>query len=523
MGPRLGRTLLVVAVVVFLSVGLFPAGPVRGVPAGAPSLLQYFIVGNGAALVAVGYVGWLNSWVAAPNGSSVFAPAFYIVLFNLRATNSTVTILATQGSSHVASDTIVVPALSSVPDTVSLPQNTAWTGTTLYFDGVPYWSGQTATPISLLPNYILNVGGLDLFALVIVYMGMLYAGAGWWAGKRAMKRAGWAPHVSVLAWGHVAIGLIAGALVFDYQFVDQTFAGFSPVVYPLVALPIAFLTSLSYFNRAESVEILAGTTVASGEMGWHRTSIRIARIGGRLAFILGSWGAFWARYWRHQAWAESDEPNRPKPWLAPVLNHPSPTDADVTDVRRRAKAKRAAARSPLSSADALTRFPVIDPDDRNEVHYLAFAKSDVIPKIRGPRLSFTKLEHRDAEYRADPSGGPPIVVKRARDKRRLTWPHYIDPPPNEVVDLEDIHFAPAAAVWAGFASIRDLGRVNSKNAHVAEILSASFENRIQDEVHANLRARYALIRRATSGITESEAAEQAKALPRLVAGYEAKV
>jgi hypothetical protein len=510
-GPWLGRSrrkkvaaIALAALLAFLAVGLFPEGPVHGAPAGVPSLSGYFIVGNGSALAVVGYVGWLGTWTAAGNGSQVYAADFYLVFFNLHPYNVTVDLLVTQGANHVEHDSVVVPSLSSVDDQVGLPQNTAWTSTGIAFDGKQYWTGWVATPISLLPSYILNVGGLDLFVLTIVYVGMMLTALGVWLGKRVMNRAGWAPHFSVLAFGHVVIGVMAGAVVVDYQLIDQLFAGWAPFIYPIAALPFAFLGSLSYFNRASSVELLAGTETTAGELGFYRTQMRIARVAGRLAFILGGWGDMWARYFGHQAYAEPDDPHHAKPWLAPVIPMASPTDT----LRERLRAKRRAHITPLTAQDALTRFPVVNAEARDDVQFIAFVKSDRIPQIRGAWLSIHKWVHEDEEKAPDPSGGPPIVVKKARDRRKLAWPHYVEPPKGSVPDLEDIHFMPAGAVFAHFATVRDLGRLNSKYAHQAALEAANRENRIQDEVYADLKAKYSLIRRASSGITDEEAAEQ---------------
>ncbi len=494
------------------------ARPATGI-AGAPSLQGYYIVGHGAALVAVGYVGFADVWTAAPNGSRVFSSAFYLAFFNLQQYQTTVPVSVEQSGVGVWNGTVTVPPLSESDVTISLPSDTAWTPTRLLFFGAPLWTGAVATPVSLLPNYIVNVGGLDLFSLTLVSFCLLNVTGGVVAARAVMRRAVWAPKFSALIWFHVLLAALGAAVFLDYQAIDATFAGWSPAVYPWVLFPMAFLWGVSLFNRAHRVQIQQGIQTNNGELGYLLTDVRIGRIGKRIVYIGESWGQFWARFWGHfpTAYDEDDKSQRPPPWFAPVLRSLSPTDSP----RARRKAARRAAAAPWSG-EALTKFPVVNASAKDDVEFIAHGKGAAVPEIAWPRLSIHTTVPTDPEYAPNPSGGPPLLVKPAGERRKLTWPHYLDPKPSDLPELEDVHYQAAEMVWAHYAGVRDLGRLYSKARHALSAFTSHFESRVSDEVYSELRTHYALTGRASSGISEEEAARRSASLSSLLSNDETK-
>lgn len=491
------------------AIALFPAGPVRGIPANAPNLTGAVIIGGGTSLAEIGYVGFGNVWIPAGNGAQIYSSSFYIVFFNLRTTGTTVLLDVLQNGGYVQNETIFISSVSSAAVTLILPNNPAWVTTYLVFDGVSEWVGSVATPISLLPNYILNVGGLDLFALVLVSFMLLNIMAGVVVARWAVRRAIWAPRFSMLVWGHVMLALLAAAVFLDYQQVDTLFAGWSPLVYPWLIFPIAFLWGLSLFNRAEVVQIQQGAKTPTGGLGYFLTEIRVGRMpverGGRLAYVGESWWDFWARFWGHFTLAESTDQATARPWLAPVVNLLSPT----ASLRTRRKARKLAAKAFPNSAEALAQFPILNPDTKRRVAYIAFGKDDAPPEIKFPHLTAHRTVTLPAVYAVNPTGGAPVVLKPPREVVRLTWPHYAAPKVGEAIALEDEHYEPAAAVWAHFATVRQLGRAFAKVSHAFDVMEQAIDNRVQDEVYSIARARHALVGRTTSGISEEEAAKLA--------------
>ena len=513
-GPRL-RAALVAALVVALAIGtpvFLSSGGVRGAPAGAPTLQGYYIVGNGAALVAVGYVGWANIWTAAGNGSQVFSSAFYLAFFNLRTTNVTIPLDVNENGVWVFNGSVTITRLSQADVTIPLPATTSWTPTTIYFYKIPTWSGWAATPISLLPNYILNVGGLDLLGLAIVSFSLIFVTIGVTVARVVMRRAIWAPKFTALIWFHVVLACIGGFVFIDFQLVDSTFAGWSPLVYPAFLLPMAFLWALSLFNRGQRVQIQQGILTGNDEMGYLLTDVRIGRLpDGRVVPVGEGIPHFWARVFGHHAAPfDNGDPSKARPWFAPVVRGISPTGS----TRERLKAKKTAAHV-ATATDALTKFPVLNSTERDDIAYIALGKGTTSPVVNYPYLSVHRLVviHHDAERLGDGT-----VVKPAWDetKRKLSLPHYVDPDSSDTPELEDYHYETAAAVWAKFAAIRDLGRVYSKIAHAFAMLSASIEGRVNDEVSAQLRTHYSLIYRVSSGISEEEAARRSGQLADLL-------
>lgn len=490
---------------------LAPIGSARADVAGLPSLSSAYILGHGAALLLVGYLGFFGVWTTVANGSQVYTDALYLVLFNLQTVNETVSLAAVQGNNTVASVTSVLPPLSQVGVALNLPLIHTWTRTVLVADGVRTWVGQIAVPISLLPPYILNIGGLDLLALGIV-AGCVYAFVGAFAIARwLMKRAIYAPRFSLALYGHVALILLAGAVFADYRFIDSAFAGWSPLIYPIAIFPFVFVTALSYFNRAAKVELLQGIATESGEMAWRRTLVRVGLLpDGRAAFIGGSWWDFWARVWGHFPIFDDGDETKTAPLLQPVENAPSPTDPP-----KKGRRKRTPRAYPIGP-HRLLAFRVANPQE-DEVGFLGWVKQSEPVRFRYPRLRWTRAHTLPAEYLpAGPAGGAPIQTKLERIVRKLSLPHYEQPTVSPSVELEDKHYVFGAAVWAGFASIRDLARAVSKLGQEVAFYRARLHNEVQDELYSKLRTHYALTGRATSGISETEAAQLTGGLGRLI-------
>lgn len=515
-GPWLGRASLCAAVVLLVGAPLFPIGTAAAAPpAGAPSLQGAYIINDGQALVEVGYIGLFDVWTSVGNNSQVYSQAFYLVFFNLHTTGTNVSIGVYQSGGWVLNTSVFIPAISQAATTLTLPANPKWVDTTLYFEGTPYWAGQVATPISFLPNYILDVGGLDAFALAIVYTTSFLAVGALLLAKWMMKRAAWAPPVRLAIWGHVVCGIIAGAILLDFQQIDQTFAGWSPLVYPFAIFPLLWSTFLSHFNRAQTVEVVEGTRTPQGDFGVLREELRIARLpNGRLIWVSATWGQFWARFWGHYAYVDTDDGTKAKPWLAPVLNRFSPTDSP----RARRRAAKQAGLPPLAS-DALTRFPVLNDAGAGSINYFAFGKGGPT-EPEYPKLVFHRTVEivTDAVTAPNPNGGPPLVVtpEKRVSKRKVAWPHYTTPTKATARGLEDTHFIPAALVIFRFANARDLGRLLSKTGEALAQVMNSVENRVQDEVFSRLRSVYTLTGRSTAGLTDEDARAADAELPDLL-------
>lgn len=513
--PTRGARALALLVVGLLCLPLAAGGAAADTPpANAPTLSGAFIVGNGAALAVLGYVGWANVFTpVGANGTQVYSQAFYLSLFNLRSAGESVSVEAFQGETKVLSLNVYVGPVAQVGATLGLPANPSWTDTRFVIDNTSTWNGPVATPVSFLPNYIANLGGLDLLALTLISFMVLVGASGFAVARWAMRRAVWAPKFSLLVWGHVVLAVLAGAVFLDFQAVDTVFAGWSPLVYPWAVFPLFFLTGLSYFNRAPKVEVVRGVATPTGEMGIERTVVRAGELpDGRSVFIGESWGQFWARFWGHHAVFDDAKLGKEPPLLVPIVNKPSPTAA-----RGRRAFKRAQRPSYPLAGSRLFAFRVRNPQ-ADDIAFMAFAKTEEPVRIVYPKLVWHRtvtVPARTQEALAADGSKVTLVLKPEHYRTRLSLPHYVEGETNTDV-LEDRHYQLAAAVWAGMGSVRDLGRIVSKLGTELAALKAAFDNRVQDEVYSKLRTHYALAGRATSGIGEDESAALARATDDLL-------
>jgi hypothetical protein len=513
--PWWGRTLLPL-VVLLLCAPLGLAGTARAAPANAPNLTGAYVIGGGAALAVVGYVGWANVFTPVSNGTQVYANAFYIAFFNLRNSTTTVSIDVEQNGNFVSNTSLTLPPVSQSDATITLPSNTNWVQTDFILDGEHTWNGPVATPISFLPNYILNVGGLDLLALTIVSFGVLVGGLGYWLARLSMKRAVWAPSFRLIVWGHVVLAIIAGAVFLDFQAVDTLFAGWSPIVYPWLVLPLVYLSALSTYNRAPKLEIVQGVRDAQGGIGIRRTIVRVGPLeDGRTVVVGGGWGQFLARIRGHYPIIDDAKEGTEPPLFQTVENMPSPTDTP----RQRIKARRVK-RYPMGPS-RITAFRVLNPQE-DDVAFYAWTKTSEPVRLEYPHLSIHRTTLRKKKVVQTTPTGIPVVTEQERPVEVLTWPHYVDPARSPIVELHDRHYLPADAVWAGFASIQDLGRTVSNLGGRLAILEASIHQRVQDELYSKLRTLRGLIGRATSGASDEEAAQVAATLQGLLKSGEKK-
>lgn len=482
-------------------------------PSNAPTLSGAVIIDDGAALGLVGYTGWLGVWTPASNGTQIYTSQFYLIFFNLRTTGFPLTIVVRQNGGFVSNSSIFLSPVSESAVTINLPTHTSWTATSLNFSGTPAWHGQAATPVSFLPPSVASVGGLDLLALVLVSFMVLVGSAAFAVAAWAMRRAVWAPRFSLLVWGHVLLALLAALVFLDYIQIDQAFAGWSPLVYPWATFPLFFLSALWRFNRAPQVEILQGVAPPSGEFAYRRTKVRVGPLpDGRVVPVGESWGDFWARFWLHYGdpiWDGSPE-NMP-PFLAPVETMVSPTASP----RAALKAAKMRRKFPLTT-HPLFRFQVTNPQ-ADDVAYIAHAKTSEPLKFAYPYLSFHRVVDVPAVYQPSPSG--PVMVRAPTKKRKLSWPHYVDPPSHFNANiLEDKHFAFGAVVWAEFSTIKDLSRVVSKLGTELAVLKAHIHNLTEDKKYADLRTHYSVVDRASSGISEEESARAVGDMDDVVRG-----
>ena len=237
--------------------GLVPAAGLTGTPqagltpeaglTGTPALPSAYLVDNGAALVFVGSESWTAVWASEGNGSQVYSNALLLIAYDLRSSDFLLKVDAYQGShGWVSNQSVLMASLTETVITVNFVSDANWQSVTLDIGGPPsqggaVWQGQIATPFSLLPPSVLNVGGLDILALGIISEGVACFAGMTGLARVLQRRARYAPKFSLLIWGHVVVVGIAATVILDYQWVNMTFAGWSPLAYAFAVSPMMFL------------------------------------------------------------------------------------------------------------------------------------------------------------------------------------------------------------------------------------------------------------------------------------------
>lgn len=451
---------------------------------GTPTLSSAYVVGNGTVLVFVGSESWTAIWTSDANGSEVYSNALILIAFDISTADQLLRVDAYQGShGWVSNQSILLAPLVQTTITVNAVSDPSWRAFNVYMDGVEF-TCQIATPISLIPPSVLNVGGLDILALGIISESIACFAGMVALAKVLMRRAKWAPKFSLIVWGHVVLIGILAAVIVDYQFVDQTFAGWSPLVYAFAVSPMMFLFSLSLFNSSEKVELLQRIAKPHGHILYRRWLLRCAVLpSGALVLIDERWRGWLARIFGHHVTVEKGDEFEAVKFEGEVENRLSPTHSKGVDK--------------LSD-----RFKVANPQE-DEVSRIWWTDTGDPIKVVWPHLTIHRLKHVEAKL--SPEGA---VLVAAHDKMGLSLPHYTESEVELHRALED--YKVVEALSAGWANARDLARVLSKVKTDLYALKAGFSAQVEAEKEAALVAYYSLIGRTNVDLSDEEAENAAK-------------
>jgi hypothetical protein len=493
---RLGAVALVALVAMGMGLPVASAGGTGTNAAGLPVYEQATVVDYGQALVFVGTLSWGGGYTPVQTGTQVYGATLVLVVYDLTSSNVSVP-LSLNDSGVVSNSTVAVVAGTPTVDDVALAPNPSWEPVSLDLGGVTL-AYSVATPVSFLPNAIANVGGLDLLSMTVVSEMLIGLTLAFWVARWAMVRALWAPRFTLLIWGHVTlIGLLA-AVILDYQFVDSTFAGWSPLVYAVVISPMGFVWGLSLFNRTESALLHRGDAPLGGRMTYHVWELAVGvnpRTGERVLCRL-TWSGFWARFWGYYTpLVPAQEGLLVDHFEAEVVKH------RVVDLAEYRKAIRKG--NPLDDFDVIHADLTGSKKDARKWTKQFWTTSEQPLWVEWPRL----VLHREVEVPAklSPEGN---VLTPAHTKRRISLPHY-DPGSAADLGLAPSAWATQQSVVLGWRTASSLAKVNSDLALRADVLESSFEARVADEVKVRLTAHYALSGRITADLTEAEANAEA--------------
>ena len=472
---------------------------------GSPNLEGGFFADDDRILGFVGYDGFGGTYNVLTNGSQVYAGALVITLYGLFSTGSLDVNIGFIENGQETNDTVIVPASSSTQYTLTLPQITSWTSVELLVGGTAL-GYSVAVPISFLPSNIADVGGEDLLALAVLSEALITLAGAMAVAYSFMRRALWAPKFSLLIWGHVILITLVGLILGDFQWVDQTFAGWSPLVYCLFLFPVFLVFALSYFNKAPRGMILRANAPRAGRLSYNCWMIRTAIDNqGRLVLIDPTWRGFWARLWGHHVPLVTEEARitQPEPFVADIRNLKVPTRSGIL--------RRVGRPSPEKNlpTDDFLLIPAT-PDGRPPM----FHDNDLPQKLywtpvgQPVYVEWCHLTiHRDVLVEAETSPEGAVLVPRHHE-RHLSLPHYTKGEAHLI--LHTIHYRSAQSVVAGWRSHDDLAQVLSDTSLDLEAVKADFQTNVARKVRERLLAREALLGRGEDDLDEVEAAAEAE-------------
>jgi hypothetical protein len=476
--------------------GLVPFGGSGTNAAGLPVYEQATVADYGQVLVFIGTLSWGGGYTPVQTGTQVYGSTLVLVLYDLKGYNVSVP-LALNDSGVWSNSTVTVAAGSPTVDNLDLTPNTAWEPVTLTI-GATSLSYSVATPISFLPNSIANVGGLDLLSMVVVSQMLIGLTLAFWVARWAMSRALWAPRFTLLIWGHVALSGLLAAVILDYQFVDSTFAGWSPLVYAFAISPMGWLWGLSLFNRTDPTLLERGDAPLGGRMTYHVWELAVGvdpRTGEKVLCRL-TWSGFWARFWHHYTpLIPAQEGLVVDHFEAEVVKH---RVVDLGEYRKQIRKG-----NPLDDYDVIHADFTGSRKDARKWTKLYWTTSEKPLWVEWPFLTI----HREVEVPAKLSPEGNVLVP-AHTKTKLALPHY-DPGSAADLGLAPGAWATQQSVVLGWRTASSLAKVNSDLALRADVLESSFEARVADEVKTRLTAHYALSGRITHDLTEAEAGAEA--------------
>lgn len=472
-----------------------------------PTPIFGFATSQGFALLSS--QGILSTTAVSP-GDLVFGDTVYVQFLDI-GPNRTVFLSVTQsggGSTLYQNATFSVASKNVTEFDVNLASSTSVKVTKLCVDG-GCESFLHQTPVTLLPSGVLNIGGLDLllfgiaveFFVLVVPLTAIAAGC--------QRRALWAPKGTLtvlLGLPHVVFAVVIVAVA-DYQLFDEAFGGGEFIAFPVLFAFFFFVWVLHLFNRAEPALVLRPDPQGGHRLRFNAWALWVGETEDGRRVLVGT-------RWRD--------------WLSRLLGHYTvlvPANADGTKVGGPAESrlthyyadtvgeKEAKFRVRPGRESPLDDFVVAGEVDKGvslkghlRPRFLYWVDSDGWLDGAQPRLSF----HREVKT-------PPVldgegrVVEPAGTKRKLSLPHYVDPPAGMRLAGAHYYDTPVAALrW--ITAERAYRRVEDLRNQVGALRATSFvaaDEMAEEQMGELLR----LLERERRPLTDAEADEETRSGP----------
>jgi hypothetical protein len=323
------------------------------------------------------------------------------------------------------------------------------------------------------------------------------------------RKALWTPRFRAWLWApHVVAGILVG-VVADYQLFDTLFGGIGFLFIPVAFALLFFGWSLHLFNTARPVEVLRPDPQGGHRLRYNRWRIWVGELPDGSKILVGTrWRDWLARLFGHY------------PVIVPAnvdgTKNGPPAEAEVITLRsepgswerkdRRVKRRR----DRLDGGDPLDDFRIAgaaDSKERDPPALLWWVDSDGWLTTRMPRLSF----HRDVRVPAKMAADGVTVVEAATTKRKVSWPHYIDP--ISEASVAGFHYLDAPAAALGWITperlLRRLKDLRISNTALRSTIITESDDLAEIQVAETFR----LLMKERLPLTDEEAAEETRNAP----------
>lgn len=365
----------------------------------------------------------------------------------------------------------------------------------LQIDGVEF-VGYHLTPLTLLPNSVLTVGGLDLLVLLIVVEAGLIFGPLLLVAKALSRKAIFAPHFRLALWAPIAGFLMFFAILTDYRLIDESFGGVSYLVYPAIFAVLMFLWSLHLFNRAEVVEVLKADPAGGHRLRYLRWTLLVGvRKDGSLVVIDPRWRGWLYALFGHFVTlvpAQSEALGENEPAAAEIENR---VLLPQHVIQRRLQRELPSKERPTDD------FVILNAEKYEEPTRLFWVDTDQPFEIRYCYLS----AHREVEVppKLSPEGE---VLVPASTRLKLSWPHIVTPPCD--VRLAGIHYWTTPVAAQGWMGAESTNALLEKRTYQVTILRSRLHTEADRMAEERVAEIMTMIDKARAPPTEAELADE---------------
>jgi hypothetical protein len=444
-------------------------------------------------------------------GSLVFGDSLYLIVSPV-GHNSTITITASQavesgsGPSYYTNETAAIDPHNFTVVTFVLAPTSDERNVLLCVDGGCMRFAHV-TPVTLLPSGLLNIGGEDILALSIVVETATLLFPLIILARSLTRRALFSPRFRAWLWApHFLLGFLL-LIAVDFRDFDRLFGGWSFAIYPVVFDAFLFAWCLHLFNVAKPVEVLRPDPQGGHSLRYNRWRVWMGKLpDGRHVLIGTKWRDWVARLFGHYTVVS--------PARTDAMRYGAPSESALVTWRKDAvrgereddRTRRFRSRSDRETPLDDFILESQDPREKDPPSHLYWVDSDRWLDAKPPHLSMHRIV--DVPPKLDAEGH---IVVPATTKRRLTWPHYVDPPAQ--ASLAGIHYLDTPVAAMGWIRAERAYRRLEEVRLALNAVRVSLYNLADDSTVMQVDEIYRLLDRQVLPLTDEEAKQETRREP----------